>query len=197
MGYDSKKDLIAAAKRFYAAKFQMGNGGNMSARIPGKDLMLVKATEVSFSELSDDTLIVCDFDGKAVEGAFKPSKESLLHGALYRKIPWCMAIMHCHSPWAVGWAASGKDLEFATYHAALKLKAPVRVFDTKSYAVPADYFPRILSFFDEFPEARAFLLKGHGQVALGKDVWDAAFNAELVEETAQIAVIGNLLARAG
>ena len=79
------------------------------------------------------------------------------------------------------------------YHARLKLKAPVLVFDTKSYAVPPEYFAQILSLFDENPESCAFLLKGHGQVALGKDVRDAAFNAELVEETAQIAVIGKML----
>jgi L-ribulose-5-phosphate 4-epimerase len=188
-----KKELIAAAKRFYEAKFQTGNGGNLSARVPQKDCMIVKATDVSFGELDESSLVVCDFDGNVIEGTQKPSKESLLHGALYKKAPWCQAIMHCHSPWAVGWAARNSELEFATYHAGLKLKAPVRVFDTKSYAVPPECFARILSLFDEYPESRAFLLKGHGQVALGKDVRDAAFNAELVEETAQIAVIGKML----
>jgi L-ribulose-5-phosphate 4-epimerase len=188
-----KQELIASAKRFYNAKFQMGNGGNVSARVPGKDLMLVKATEVSFSEMDESTLIICDFNGNIVEGTRRPSKESLLHGALYKKVPWCEAIMHCHSPWAVGWAACGKALDFATYHAELKLKAPVRIFDTRSYAVPVEYFSQILSLFDEYPETHAFLLKGHGQVALGKNVWDAAYNAELVEETAQIAAIGKML----
>jgi L-ribulose-5-phosphate 4-epimerase len=187
-----KKALIAATKRFYKAKFQMGNGGNVSARVPGKDLMIVKATEVAFSELSEETLITCDFDGKIIEGAKKPSKESLLHGALYKKVPWAQAIMHCHSPWATGWAASHTELEWATYHSELKLKAPVPVFDSQSYAVPVEYFPKILAHFDRFPDARAFLLKGHGQVALGVSVWDAAFNAEFVEETAQIAVISRM-----
>jgi ribulose-5-phosphate 4-epimerase/fuculose-1-phosphate aldolase len=39
----------------------------------------------------------------------------------------------------------------------------------------------------------AFLLKGHGQVALGGDIKEAVYTAELVEETAQIAVLGRLL----
>jgi L-ribulose-5-phosphate 4-epimerase len=181
--------MIATARRFYDAKLQMNTGGNLSARFPGKDLMIVKAREVSFLHLDEDTLVTCDFDGNLIEGEIKPSKEALLHGAIYKAVPWVQAVMHCHSPWATGWAASGKALQFSTYHSALKLKAPVPTFDSESYAVPKEYFPRILAHFEAYPDARAFLLKGHGQVALGASVWEAAFNAELVEETAWIALV--------
>ncbi|MFP3040636.1 class II aldolase/adducin family protein [Treponema primitia] len=187
------QDLIAAAKRFYEARFQLGNGGNLSARYPGKEWMIVKGTDVAFSEVSEKTLVITDFNGALVSGSIKPSKEALLHGALYRRLPDVQAIMHCHSPWATGWAASGKPLEFATYHSKLKLKGEVPVFDSGTYAVPEDFFPTILAHFDRYPEARAFLLKGHGQLAVGKNVWDAAYNAELVEETAQIGVISVLM----
>lgn len=187
-----KNDLIESAHRFYNAKFQMSNGGNLSARIPGEEFMIVKATDVSFGQLSEETLVITDFDGNIVSGSLKPSKEALLHGALYKKVPWANAIMHCHSPWATGWAASNSQLEFSTYHSALKLRGPVPVFDTNSYAVPKECFPQILHHFDEYPEDRGFLLKGHGQVALGKTVLDAANNAELLEETAKIATIAKM-----
>ena len=187
------QDLIAAAKRFYDACFQTGNGGNLSARYPGKDLMVVKGTEVAFNELSQETLVIADFEGKVISGSVKPSKEALLHGALYKRLPRVNAIMHCHSPWATGWASTGKALDFATYHSAVKLKGEVAVFDSGTYAVPPDFFPVILAHFDRFPEAKAFLLKGHGQVALGANIRDAVYNAELVEETAQIAVIAKML----
>ncbi len=187
------RGLIAAAWRFYDARFQTGNGGNLSARYPGKDWMIVKGTDVAFAEISEETLIIADFDGNVISGSVKPSKESLLHGALYKKLPCVNAIMHCHSPWATGWASTGQPLEFATYHSALKLKGEIAVFDSGTYAVPAEFFPVILAHFDRWPEAKAFLLKGHGQVALGKNITDAAYNAELVEETAQIAVIARLL----
>ena len=187
------ESLSAAAQRFYTMGFQTGNGGNLSARHPTEHLMIIKGTDVAFSEVSEKTLVICDFEGNVVKGSIKPSKESLLHGALYKRLPEMNAIMHCHSPWATGWASTGKPLEFATYHSALKLKGEAAVFDSGSYAVPPDFFPVILAHFDRYPEARAFLLKGHGQVAMGKNVKDAAYNAELVEETAQIAVIAHLL----
>ena len=187
------QDLVSAAKRFYTACFQTGNGGNLSARYPGKDWMIVKGTEVAFSELSEKTLVVTDFDGNVISGSVKASKEALLHGALYKRLPEVKAIMHCHSPWATAWASTGKPLPFATYHSAIKLKGEVAVFDSGTYAVPPDFFQVILAHFDRYPEAKAFLLKGHGQVALGKSIKDAANNAELVEETAQIAAIAGLL----
>jgi L-ribulose-5-phosphate 4-epimerase len=187
------RDLAVAARRFYDARFQIGNGGNLSARYPGKDWMIVKGTDIAFSEVSEKTLVVADFDGKVISGSIKPSKEALLHGALYRRLPEVKAVMHCHSPWATGWASTEKPLEFATYHSGLKLKGEVPVFDSGTYAVSESFFPIILAHFDRYPEARAFLLKGHGQVAVGKSVKDVAYNAELVEETAQIAVIAGLL----
>jgi L-ribulose-5-phosphate 4-epimerase len=187
------RGLASAAKQFYSARLQTGNGGNLSARCPGKDWMIVKGTDIAFSEVSEQTLVVTDFDGKLISGSIKPSKEALLHGALYRRLPEAGAIMHCHSPWATGWASTGKALEFATYHSKLKLRGEVPVFDSGAYAVPEAFFPVILALFDQCPEAQAFLLKGHGQVTLGKNIREAAYNAELVEETAQIAVIGSLL----
>ncbi len=188
-----KQHLVAAARMCRARGLQTGNGGNMSARVPGREEMVVKASEVSFAECSEETLVVADFDGGLLSGARKPSRESLLHGALYRALPWVGAIVHCHSPWATGWASTGRSLPFSTYHAAIKLKGEVKVFDTGSYAVPPSFFPEIVQTFDTEPDLMAFLLKGHGQVALGTDIREATYTAELVEETAHIAVLATLL----
>jgi L-ribulose-5-phosphate 4-epimerase len=40
---------------------------------------------------------------------------------------------------------------------------------------------------------KAFLLRGHGQVTVGKTIRDATYLAELVEETAQISIFVRLL----
>jgi L-ribulose-5-phosphate 4-epimerase len=190
-----KRQIVAAAAQCYRRGIQTGDGGNLSARVPGQDQMIIKGSGTSFADCSAETLVVADFDGNLVVGNGKPSRESLLHGALYRKLPHLQAIVHCHSPWATGWAATLQPLPFSTYHSEIKLKGEVKVFDTGSYAVPAAFFPRILELFDASPQLAAFLLKGHGQVALGRDIKAAMYMAELVEETAQIAVIGRLLAR--
>ena len=181
--------LITTAKRMYALKHQMSNGGNMSARVPGTDYMIVKGTNVPFCDVSVDSLVVTDFDGKIIEGSIKPSKEALLHGALYRKLPDLGAIMHTHSPWATAWATNHDELEFSTYHSAVKLKNFCPVFDAHNYVVPTDAFPAILAWFDEHPDMCAFILRKHGPVALGKTIEDATLLAEMIEETAQIAIL--------
>jgi ribulose-5-phosphate 4-epimerase/fuculose-1-phosphate aldolase len=191
-----KQRVVAAAGICYRRGMQTGNGGNLSARVPGMEYMIIKASGVSFAECSADTLVVADFDGNLVAGNGKPSRESLLHGALYRKLSRVQAIVHCHSPWATGWASTSRPMPFATYHSEIKLKGEIKVFDTGGYAVPPSFFPEILGLFDSCPDLMAFLLKGHGQVALGRDIKEAIHTAELVEETAQIAVIGRLLEKA-
>ena len=186
---DLIRSMEHTAHKLYRLRYQMSNGGNLSVRISGEDLMIVKKTDVAFDEVSADTLIVTDFDGNVREGSGKPSKEALLHGAIYKTIPRAGAIMHCHSPYATAWAAAHDSLDFSTHHAALKFHGVVPVFDTHSYAVPKEYFPEITAFLSEHDGANAFLLRGHGQVTLASDIRMATYLAELIEETAQISIL--------
>lgn len=190
--YQELVDQIShAAKKMYDLRYEMSNGGNLSLRIPGKDWMLVKATDVAFDEIAVSSLVITDFDGNLIEGDKKASKESLLHGALYKAFPSVGAIMHCHSPYATAWAVGHDSLKFATHHALQKLGA-CPVFDTHSYVVSKDYFPEIVHSFQSMPTMKAFLLRGHGQVTVGSNIRDATYLAELVEETAQISILANI-----
>lgn len=112
--------------------------------------------------------------------------------ALYRFFPELNCIVHCHSPWATSWAATLKELPHATYHSAIKLGAVISVFDTGSYLVPVEFFPKIIETLHANMNPKAFLLKGHGQIALGATPYEAFYNAELVEETAHIAIASAL-----
>ena len=189
-----KVELARTAGLCHAGRLQTGNGGNLSARVPGERLMVVKASEVAFYGSGPDDYVVSDFDGNPVDGKRKPSRESLLHAAVYDARPDVMAVVHCHSPWATGWASTGLPLPSATYHAPLKLGGEPVVFDTGSYVVPKEFFPTIVeSLTGSRGKSLAFLLKGHGQVALGVSVLAAFYVAELVEETAHIAFVEQML----
>lgn len=180
------EELLEAAHRFYAFRLQMSDGGNLSVRIPGAEYMIVKGSNIDFGSLGMETLVVADFDGKLIEGTARPSKESLLHGSLYREFPDISAIMHCHSPWATAWAGTHDALAFATHHAAIKLGGYCPVFDTGTYVVPEAFFPRIHEAVRLHPDMKGFLLRGHGQLTFASSVREAAMLAELIEETAMI-----------
>ena len=115
-----KQDVIEAAARAYRRGIQTGSGGNLSARLPGTDLMVVKPSGFSFIECTEENLVVTDFDGKLVAGTGKPTREALLHGVLYRNLPTVKGVVHTHSPWSIAWSLSKKDLPMLTYHSQLK-----------------------------------------------------------------------------
>ena len=54
--------LTKEAQKLYKLRYQMGNGGNVSARILGSDYMIVKGTDVDFLHVSAETLVVTDYN---------------------------------------------------------------------------------------------------------------------------------------
>ena len=192
-----KDEMILAASRAYTRGIQTGNGGNFSARIPGENLMVLKSSGGSFMDANHDNLLITDFDGKLVEGKGKPTREALLHGFVYKVAPQVNGVMHCHSPWAIGWASTKKDLDKVTHHLQLKFKCPIAILDVKTPVVAAEDFPMIEELFEKYPQLPAFLLVDHGVVAVGDNIINAEHNAELVEETAQVAFLKAVAAKIG
>ncbi|WP_312642478.1 class II aldolase/adducin family protein [Hydrogenoanaerobacterium sp.] len=184
-----KEELVLACKRAYRRGIQTGSGGNVSARVPDENLMIVKASGSSFEDSTADGFVITDFDGNLVEGDGKPTREALLHGYIYRICPHVGAVVHVHSPYAIGWASTRKALPRVTWHAKLKMCADIPTLDIPSPMVRIEDFPMVKEIFDESPELPAFLLADHGVVAVAKDPISAEHTAELVEETAQVAYL--------
>jgi L-ribulose-5-phosphate 4-epimerase len=84
--------------------------GNLSARVPGEELMVIKASGVAFDEMSADTVVLCDLEGTAVEGDLLPSSDAATHGHVYRHMPGVGGVAHTHSPYATAWAARGESV---------------------------------------------------------------------------------------
>src|SRR3954465_12059277 len=84
--------------------------GNISARVPGEDLMIIKASGVRYEELSPEAIVVCDLDGMLIEGKFAPSSDAATHGAIYQGMPDAGGVAHTHSTYATAWAARGEAI---------------------------------------------------------------------------------------
>lgn len=191
-----RDDLVLAAKRAYRRGIQTGSGGNVSARVPGRNLMLVKASGSSFEDSTVDGFVVTDFDGTLIEGKGKPTREALLHGYLYRICPWMGAVVHVHAPYAIAWSSTRKALPLTTWQAKLKLPGKeIPILDIPSPMVREEDFPLVKAIFDVVPDLQAFLLADHGIVAGAADPIGAEHTAELVEETAQVAYLRAVAAK--
>jgi L-ribulose-5-phosphate 4-epimerase len=193
----AKLDFIAAAGRAYTSGMQSGNGGNISVRVGDSPLMAIKASGVGFGESSIDSIVVTDLDGKLVEGDRKPTREIVLHGALYRRFPEIGAVVHTHTPYSIAWSFTGRDIPLITWHARLKMPGPIPVLAIDSPEVTAGHIPLVYSLLEGQPALRAFVLQGHGIVAFEKSAVLAEQVAELVEETAKIAWLHAVGQRSG
>jgi L-ribulose-5-phosphate 4-epimerase len=84
--------------------------GNVSARVPGQDLLVIKPSGVSYDELTPESMIVCDLDGDVVEGDFSPSSDTAAHAYVYRNMAEVGGVVHTHSTYASAWAARGEAI---------------------------------------------------------------------------------------
>ena len=60
-----------------------------------------------------------------------------------------------------------------------------------------EYFPMVEEIYRENPDLPGFLLVDHGLVAVGKDAINAEHTAELIEETAQVAILKVTVSKLG
>jgi L-ribulose-5-phosphate 4-epimerase len=84
--------------------------GNLSARVPGEQLMVIKASGVPYDELTPEAIVVCDLDGDLVEGSLSPSSDAATHGYVYRALPEVGGVAHTHSRYATAWAIRGEPI---------------------------------------------------------------------------------------
>ncbi|MDT4911006.1 MAG: L-ribulose-5-phosphate 4-epimerase [Pseudonocardiales bacterium] len=84
--------------------------GNVSGRVGGTDLFVIKPSGVSYDDLSPDTMVVCDLDGTVVAGDLSPSSDTAAHAYVYREMTEVGGIVHTHSTYASAWAARGEPV---------------------------------------------------------------------------------------
>ena len=112
---NTKKDaLITAARRCFDLGLQTNAGGNLSVRLDDRDAIVIKPSGVGFAECTRENLQVVDLDGTLEASEFKPSKDLDFHLDLYRIREDIRAIVHCHSPWATGYASAGIEIPCLT-----------------------------------------------------------------------------------
>jgi L-ribulose-5-phosphate 4-epimerase len=84
--------------------------GNLSARVAGEELMVIKPSGVSYDELTPESMVVCDLHGGLVDGELAPSSDAATHGYVYREMPDVGGIAHTHSGYATAWAIRGEPI---------------------------------------------------------------------------------------
>lgn len=84
--------------------------GNVSARVPGTDLMVIKPSGLEYDQLTPESMVLCDLDGAVLEGGYRPSSDTGSHAYVYRHMPGVGGVVHTHSGYATAWAARGEAI---------------------------------------------------------------------------------------
>jgi L-ribulose-5-phosphate 4-epimerase len=85
--------------------------GNVSARLADSELMVIKPSGVSYDDLTPESMVVCDLDGKpATAGGLSPSSDTATHAYIYRHMPEVGGVVHTHSTYATAWAARAEPI---------------------------------------------------------------------------------------
>jgi L-fuculose-phosphate aldolase len=188
-----KDELAETCQKAFRRGLVGGAGGNISVRVPGKSMALITATGICLGDIGPETIVLVNLDGRLLEGApgMRPSKEAGFHVCAYRLRPQVGAVVHLHPPHATAFAVRGMELPLVTDGAMLNLKHVPVVGHAPSGS------PELHRIVEEglrqHPEAKAILLERHGMFSMGPNL-TVAFNlADLVEDTAKIAILSQLI----
>jgi L-ribulose-5-phosphate 4-epimerase len=111
---DVIKTIRAEVARLHAElpRYQLvvWTAGNVSARVPGHDLLVIKPSGVGYDELTPEAMVVTDLDGQLVDGDRSPSSDTAAHAYVYKHMPLVGRVVHTHSSYATAWAARGEAI---------------------------------------------------------------------------------------
>ena len=162
-------------------------GGNVSGRVPGADLFVIKPSGVSYDDLAPENMILCDLDGNVVPGSAgserSPSSDTAAHAYVYRNMPEVGGVVHTHSDYAVAWAARGEEIPCVITAMADEFGGPIPV---GPFAIIGDdSIGRGIVETLRGHRSRAVLMQNHGPFTIGVDAKDAVKAAVMVEDVAR------------
>lgn len=185
-----KNALIATAKRCFDLRLQTNAGGNLSVRLESAPVIVIKPSGVGFNECTLDNFQVVHLDGRIEQSEHKPSKDLGFHLDLYRIRDDINAVVHCHSPWATGYASAGLEIPCLTVQTIEKI-GRMPLIPLSGNGGPQTEVEISPVFRDQ--QVVAAVLANHGTIGVGSTLMMAQYLAEIIEETAHIAYVRDTL----
>lgn len=182
-----KKELIEYGKLAGVKNFTPGYSGNFSARY--EDKILITSSGSANGYLSQDELVLIDFEGNVVEGNKKASSEKMLHVEFYKQRPDINYIIHVHSPYLSSFACCRIPLDEPVMAENVFYFGQIPIAD---YGLPGsmNLVEKTAKYFKDY---NAVLMANHGFIVGDKTLKDAFLKLELAESYAQVVVNTKIL----
>jgi len=183
---EARKAIVAVGRWLDSRGWAPATAGNYSIRLDD-GTFAVTVSGRHKGRLTEDDVMTVDAAGASLDGK-KPSAETALHMQLYRLFPGVGAVLHSHSPAAVGltrvlardWTIAGHELlkaypGIATH--ATSVTIPIVENSQDMAEIEAAIAPRLLA----DPPPPAYLIRGHGLYGWGRDMAEAERVIEATE----------------
>ncbi|WP_457972832.1 L-ribulose-5-phosphate 4-epimerase [Arthrobacter sp. D1-17] len=172
--------------------------GNVSGRIPGYDLMVIKPSGVSYDDLVPELMVVTDLYGTPVSSLsadtdgvpaawdnpdLSPSSDTAAHAYVYRNMPDVGGVVHTHSTYATAWAARGEEIPCVLTMMGDEFGGPIPVGPFA--LIGDDSIGRGIVETLRGSNSPAVLMQNHGPFTIGKDARSAVKAAVMCEEVAR------------
>lgn len=162
-------------------------GGNISGRVPGADLFVIKPSGVGYDDLDPSSMILCTLDGEVVPDTpgsdRSPSSDTAAHAYVYRTMPEVGGVVHTHSTYATAWAARAEAIPCVITAMADEFggEIPVGPFAI----IGDDSIGRGIVETLRGHRSRAVLMQNHGPFTIGVTAKDAVKAAVMCEDAAR------------
>ncbi|CAM4323479.1 class II aldolase/adducin family protein [Paenibacillus tarimensis] len=182
-----REELCKYARKTVANKLVVGPGGNLSARHEG--YMYLSPSGFALDEIEPEQWVEVNIETGAIKDiGLRPSSEVLMHLYAYRANPDIGAIVHTHPPYCIAFTLVEQEL-------------PVMFPDQAALVGRTVYVPYVLpttdkladAVVDKINEASSILLGNHGLVTTGRNLREAYYRTEVVEESTKIYLIASAI----
>lgn len=186
---ETRKKVVEKGIEMLSTNLTVGTWGNISCRVPGEDYIAITPTGMGYDTLVPEDIVVLDLKGNTISGTRKPSIEVPLHLAIYNAREDVQAIVHTHSAYATAMAVARREIPGAVEDLVQIVGGNVRV---NEYALPGTEQLGINTV--KAMEGRnAVLLANHGMLGAGRDLEEAFRVCQVVEKSAQITLLAQLM----
>jgi autoinducer 2 (AI-2) kinase len=176
-----REEMVQVVNELYATGLITATGGNVSARLPESEQVIITPSQLFKGDLRPEILVRIHLDGRRLDDdAPKPSMEWPMHCAIYTARPDVRAIIHPHAPQATVLGLTGLPFLPISTEAAFLGELP-RV----PYFIPGTH-ERAQAVVGAVGDGAAVLMQNHGVLVVGSILRRAADVAEVIERTAEM-----------
>jgi L-fuculose-phosphate aldolase len=177
--------------------FTSSVSGNHSIRIKGKKWMWITPSGIPRYNLREEDLIKVHLEANSPSNRsrnkLKPSIEWRMHTSIYNKRSKINAVVHTHSPYTLAIAISVNEFQHIIEEAKIVVGNPVIISNKPSGSL--DLANTVSNAFvgeKDNEQVRAVIIRNHGVVSIGNNIYEARAVIESLEEWAKIYTISKI-----